>query len=334
MATLWIGGTSSLAETFFDEFRPFDGAFVLAGPEPPCQPSLASRPFVTLDLASERSVRSLFERLPLAVEAVIFGPRLSLVWGSDAHLTLISHLALLLERAAAAGVRAVLHLSSVAVSDHTLPQAGVRESDPMPPLEAIASGYDRFKRAAEEVITAECASRSLRCVHLRLSGIFSNTRRCIQCTTLRRQRYVGSYVPVRIDFNTGRNVGVAITLLLGALLEPADAARPLAPAYYYTRDAAPCPPYGAYVAAYRAASGVRAGLWVPPGLAALFVALIHLARRLVGGAWLTSLDYLMRVSEVEHTFDNGLFRRRFPEIAAAEEAVVPDGLARIARRHH
>ena len=78
---------------------------------------------------------------------------------------------------------------------------------------------------------------------------------------------------------------------------------------------------------------MRLGLWVPQPLGALVIWLIHLLRAYIGGACLVSLDYLTRVSEVEHTFDNGRFRDRFPEIAAAEELVVPDGLARIARRH-
>lgn len=117
---LWIGGTSGLALTFFEEeLGPLPGErWVCAGVDSSAPAWLAGRAsFVQLDLTSAESVASLFSRLPHAVGTLIFGARLPLV-GDDAHAMLLLHLGTLLTAAADAGVRRVLHVSSVAAADH------------------------------------------------------------------------------------------------------------------------------------------------------------------------------------------------------------------------
>ena len=105
-----------------------------------------------LDLTSGGSVASLFSRLPHPVGTLIIGARLPLV-GDDAHATLLQHLGTLLTAAADAGVLRVLHVSSVAATDHLRVQRGwSEEAPPLPPLAEYAGAYDVFKRRSEEEI--------------------------------------------------------------------------------------------------------------------------------------------------------------------------------------
>ena len=105
-----------------------------------------------LDLTSYGSVASLFSRLPHPVGTLIIGARLPLV-GDDAHATLLQHLGTLLTAAADAGVLRVLHVSSVAATDHLRAQRGwSEEAPPLPPLTEYAGAYDVFKRRSEEEI--------------------------------------------------------------------------------------------------------------------------------------------------------------------------------------
>ena len=95
---LWVGGTSGLALTFFEEeLGPLPGEhWVCAGVDSSAPAWLAGRAaFVHVDLTSAESVASLFSRLPHAVGTLIFGARLPLV-GDDAHATLLLHLGTLL----------------------------------------------------------------------------------------------------------------------------------------------------------------------------------------------------------------------------------------------
>ena len=129
---LWVGGSSALARSYFDEVHPAHRQriqLIAAAPTPPNWPLPDDVPFVELDMASAASVRTVFQRLPSGVDsgidAIIFGVRASLVWGRpEEHETLSKHLDLLVRSAAAAGCTCVLHISSIAVTDHVATQVG------------------------------------------------------------------------------------------------------------------------------------------------------------------------------------------------------------------
>jgi hypothetical protein len=132
---LWVGGTSALARTFLEELDPARrrrlGTVVLAAPEPPPWPLPAdgSVLFLHLDMLDGASVASAMHRCPVAVRALVWGVRASLVWGAELHARLNCNLERLLRSAVAGagaggrgqqggGVRFVLHVSSVAVMNH------------------------------------------------------------------------------------------------------------------------------------------------------------------------------------------------------------------------
>ena len=79
---LWVGGTSALSRTYFEEVHPARGiaAVTVAAPAPPTWALPADVTFVQLDLTSEASVATLFSRLPQKVDALVLGVRCSLVW--------------------------------------------------------------------------------------------------------------------------------------------------------------------------------------------------------------------------------------------------------------
>ena len=95
---LWIGGSSGLASTYFEELKPPRESFIVCGPDPRPQPPHPSSPypFVECDLMSHASVRTLFTRLEAdpdvttPVHTVILGVRLSLL--STDHEKLGVHL--------------------------------------------------------------------------------------------------------------------------------------------------------------------------------------------------------------------------------------------------
>lgn len=356
---LWIGGTSALARTFFDEFLDPSGAapaelrkqvqasrWVAAAPTPPRPGTLpAAVAFVPLDLSDESSVRSLFDRLPFPVDAVVLGARLSLVWGADSHTSLASHMQVLVACAAAAGAYGFVHLSSVAVANHVASQRGMDELAELPSHAHYRSSYDAFKRETEDSLSASCSELRLSCVHLRLSGILSNHPSCIQCTAIRRQARIGAGMPRPIDFNSSLNVGVALWLCLGALgggAAPAGLPR----TFYYTRptlEAAPVA-YSRVVDDYRAAHGIRLCADLPAWLAdaavaALRLLLLLLARALgtlapaasSTAAALRGLEYLLAVAAAEHSFDNTRFRAAFPQLPLHEETL-RDAFSRIRLR--
>ena len=59
-------------------------------------------------------------------------------------------------------------------------------------------------------------------------------------------------------------------------------------------------------------------------LVSAFLLLFSLLARLLGPVlpMLKSLDYLLKVSQTEHYFDNALFRHDFPEIGNKEETIL------------
>ena len=287
---IWVGGTSALARTYFDEVHSTVRDrlhIVVAAPAPPSWtlPKVGVS-FVALDLLDVKSVDSFFSRPSLldtyrtGPSVMIIGVRLSLVWAGSRQSTLAAHLGRLISRAAAAGCLGVVHISSVAVADHVVSQHNVSESAPLPALDAYHSDYDRFKRLSEVIVDDECTkanersamsgeTRMMVWTHLRISGIFSNDPACIQCTAVRNQAYISAYSSTCIDFNSSANVSHAIILLVErivrvvtALPVSADPSVPVECAadphgrrvqrvYYYTRATTAPVPYGALVADYR-----------------------------------------------------------------------------------
>ena len=108
----------------------------------------------------------------------------------EEHEQLAQHISLLIQLAAWHGCSSVLHISSIAVADHVTTQHLVTEDDPVPPVEALSSPYDRFKLRCEQIVDTTCAANRSRIktwTHLRISGIFSNDPACIQCSAVRQQ---------------------------------------------------------------------------------------------------------------------------------------------------
>ena len=334
---LWIGGSSALARTYFEEVHPARGVptMIAAAPMPPSWQLPPDVKFVSLDLSSEDSVRTLFERLPHRVDSIIFGVRASLVYGTaEEHGQLTNNLGLLLRCAAAAGVTSMLHISSIAVADHVTTQHLVRESDPVPPIDEIPSPYDRFKLRSEQVVDEICGSEGSPFsvwTHLRISGIFSNDPQCIQCTAIRRQALASLATTACIDFNSSRNVGHAIALVLErqyASSHPEDVSHLCTETkyvgrqlYYYTRCTEGPTPYWRHVSDFRRANGYWFGLWFPGWLGDVVVPPMRALARTVGTEFAKSLDYLMAVASHEHSADNSAFRRTFPEIGGSEETI-------------
>jgi len=344
---LWVGGTSALARTYFDEVHSTSSLrIIIAAPSLPAWPLPVDVVFVKLDLFSEESVGSLWQRLPHATDVLILGVRLSLVWAGDRQSALATHLRHLIDGSAKNGCRAVLHISSVAVADHVVAQHNVNESMPLPDADAYHSDYDLFKRRSEDMVDAGCTDEVgrggvMEWTHLRISGIFSNDPACIQCTAVRNQRWVSCYSRTCIDFNSSANVSHALALLAERLAsaarrppkvscQPSVETRPKR-VYFYTRSTAEPVPYGSLVADYRAAHGIWYGVWLP---AALYGAFVKFARAICDAIPLgvaRSIAYLLAVSVADHTFDNSRFRADFPELGAREESV-RDAFARIERR--
>ena len=341
--TLWIGGTAALARTYFEEIHPAPGVpqIIVAAPSPPSLWTLPSDvPLVELDLTSEASVKSLFARLPHNVDSIILGVRLSLVWSRpEQHEKLCQHIGLLLESAAEHGVTSILHISSIAVSDHIVAQHLVTEDDPVPPVNQLSSPYDRFKLRCEQIVDDFCPRRPRRIktwVHLRLSGLFSNDPACIQCTAVRRQWLLSVRSKAAIDFNSSKNSGRAIALLLERMHA---ATRPSSTSavdfhgrqlFYYTRATPQPVPYWHHVRDYRRAHSVWYGLFLPGWLTDVTVPPFRKLMQLVGAlcaavpviaALCKSLDYLMAVATAEHNADNTRFRTAFPAIEEMEETV-------------
>ena len=152
-AVLWVGGTSALARTYFEEVHAASELrIVVAAPTPPAWTLPKDVTFVELDLLCERSVATLWERVPCECGALVLGVRLSLVWAGTRQVALTTHLRLLLHGAADAGCSAVCHISSVAVMDHVSAQRNVDEDEPLPPMSVYRSEYDRFKRICEDLL--------------------------------------------------------------------------------------------------------------------------------------------------------------------------------------
>jgi hypothetical protein len=120
---------------------------------------------------------------------IIFGMRASLVTGTQIdHLSLVEHVPYFIEQVKLRFsdsdekqevlLTGILHVSSVAVMDHTKCQSMLNEDDSSSSLpdspSCYSSPYDLMKRQTEDAIASTCKELDLIFVHLRISGIFSN----------------------------------------------------------------------------------------------------------------------------------------------------------------
>ncbi|KAL3941316.1 MAG: hypothetical protein SGARI_000644 [Bacillariaceae sp.] len=249
---LWIGGTSSLARTFFANYgdvvhvverhnettRFQERKWILTGleTEAPWWIQHAAHindisiDYMSLDLtnltvksAQRFLLKDTTSRYPvtnmiIGVRPLLFDKYIF----TDQTDYMLKGLKIFLEQAVVqlSSLDYILHISSVAAADHLREQCNAEEQDPLPPLSEYHAPYDRFKRGSEDVITKICQgdgdenTKQISCCHLRLSAIFSDDRSCIQCSALDLQARVGCYLPLAIDCNSSLNVAKAINLLL------------------------------------------------------------------------------------------------------------------------
>ena len=396
-ATIWVGGTSALAQTYVEEIlrcpdrdnakkMKYNRRFVLASPNArETNGSLGCISYLPLDLTKRDSIEAFFDKLvddrkylfgsqdPNATirVTIIFGAQSSLVTGSkDEHISLAQHLPYFLDQASQRFVShgkivlvGVLHISSVAVMNHTQAQSLLTEDAPLPKLDSYASAYDITKCMAEEKLTLACQNLNIpSCVHLRISGIFSNEvppTVCIQMAAIRIQAYLGSILQTPLDMNTSYNVCHVIQLILDRMEDKLrnDDSNQYSPGlhhtYFYTRPTIDPKPYGNNLVAYRSANDIAYAIDVPDWCARIFMwALVYLFRGIARAVvvvmqgemnkkrhkWLDfacevllNLSYLLTVSMVEHTFDNSRIRSDFPELNSLEESI-HEGFVRIRKR--
>ena len=277
------------------------------------------------------------------VDLMILGVRAPLVTGDgNSHEELQVGITWLLEDAIKAGVRYILHISSVAACNHLESQVGVTEDSPCPPLHEYRGSYDRFKRCSEDIINAQ--SGLYGAIHLRLSAVFSDSTSCVQCNAMAWQSRIGpATMPLRIDCNSGRNVAHAIRMLQQELLllqhqrqqhiivnDNDDDKNPMAVVqsrvYYYTRPTIEPDnmTYGDYLRYYNLAYNVKFRIVIPFVIITYFTMAVHWI------VWktplhrigiLVSLDYLLQVAFREHTFDCSRFSKDFPNFGQHEETI-------------
>ncbi len=383
--TIWVGGSSALTQTYMEEIQDdslqkdlVEGRrFVLAFRD---VTSLSENKKATncthlpLDVTQKESIDTFFDALlsdktrhfgPLGINdtikiTIIFGIRCSLVTGSEEeHMSLVKYLSYFLHQAAASfqsdrrlHLSGVLHVSSVAVMDHTQAQSMLNEDAPLPPQLRYASPYDAMKRKTEDILSSTCKElKIVNCTHLRISGIFSNEvppTSCIQMSAVRIQAYLGSHLQTPLDMNTSYNACQAIRLVLDRM-DDVQNGNQLEQVYFYTRPTIEPRAYGDNLVAYRSAHNIGYCISVPFWVASFFMwAAIYLFRGIASAGsalsgkrnckWLeficdllNNLAYLLTVSMVEHTFDNSRIRRDFPELNLLEESVL-EGFVRIRKR--
>jgi nucleoside-diphosphate-sugar epimerase len=337
---LWIGGSSGLAETYFranSHHHMSSSAvdWILLGKErvaPGWMERLVPTAiYIQYDLSetvSSTHLDSLISDLiEIPLELIVLTVRPALVthrtrrrqWGHAARvldgLTAILTKLLLTEQRP----DRVVHVSSVAAAGRLEEQRSRSERDADPPPTALRHPYDRFKRECEELVQGLCRLNAIAYTSLRFGAIFSDCRRCIQCSAMALQAYVGPCLPNPIDCNSSRNAAN----LLRAVMENRRGS--LEPVYYYTRPLSLTKPvpYGDYLTAYRKACEIRHTLWMPVWTVRVFVLCFHLTAVLLGWMipYLHAVDYLLLVTNSEHSFDCSTVRRDFPELVATEETI-------------
>ena len=314
---LWIGGSSSLTRSYLNAFP--GEKWILTGAEKSsadwmAEPMADNCQYVACDFSqSEEILDKVLHSIPAELDCVVLGIRPPLVTHrTDAHSTLycqsildgLRHfLTSIIQRGR---VRKFIHVSSIAVVGHLDGQQNQSERDPEP--KEVLQPYDRFKHESEKLVASLC-SGSISFTNIRLGAIFSDDPSCIQCCALGLQAYVGPYLPVPIDCNSGRNAATLIHAVLG------KQERKLRPVYYYTRPTQyqqPVP-YGEYLKDFRQGNGIPFYCPLPIAVVHGFVALIHLLSVLIGSIipYLQSVDYLLQVSRREHSFDLSAVKEDF-----------------------
>jgi len=305
--TLWLGGTSSLARTYINEFGA--ESLILSGSreKPPLWVSNSIQHYVALDLltVTESDVMGLARRFP-DISSIIVGVRPLLFTpfvDPEIHRKMVQGVSLVIDIACRelGGLKFVLHLSSVAATDHLKSQHLWSETQPLTAISEYRFPYDVFKRRCEEEISDLCSKHDVLCCHLRLSALFSDDKECIQCSALDLQGRIGCYLPVAIDCNSSVNVSRAIDLLLARAEEPRVSNKASIRAiYYYTRPihlTEPVP-YGYYLQEFRRAYQIHA-IWIPVWVVNIFVSLFHCLavwNRYFGLPYIDAVDYLLQVS--------------------------------------
>jgi nucleoside-diphosphate-sugar epimerase len=334
---LWIGGSSGLAQTYFNHFEDFKDEsktntetavvgnnravrWILVGAEstaplwmPTCTPTRTFE-YYSCDLTNPSSVQTLVnDHFPSSVDQLILAVRPPLV-SPHTHAQAFRHAERMVEGLSAllqtlvsrcSKPSLVIHVSSIAAIDHLNRQSLRSESsDPDPTSESLQYPYDWFKRRCEEEVQQICSSSSVPFTNLRLGAIFSDSAGCIQCGALWLQALLGPYLTVPIDCNSSRNISSLIHQLLA---RDARIGR-LRPVYYYTRPLMlrePVP-YGEYLVAFRKAYKLSSfAAWMPSWSVRMIVHVFHVVTNLFGGfvPYLQSVDYLLQVTTTEHSFD-------------------------------
>jgi len=341
--TLWVGGTSSLARTYVNQFGTNNLVFTGVESTPPLWATEHGIPYYSLDLTvlpkQAKVAEFLFERYP-NIETIVVGVR-PLLFAAHIHTRyhefMVTGLQTLLGMACRSlkTLKFVLHASSVAAVDHLQAQVLWNESSshPLPDLSSYKAPYDLFKRRCEEEITEVCQHQyNIPCCHLRLSAIFSDEYGCIQCSALELQCRVGCYLPLRIDCNSSANVSRAMDAILSrAEQRQAQSSHGtegnvnnIKTVYYYTRPFLLNQPvaYGYYLQEFRKAYSMYF-VSVPVWLVTYFVALFHWLASwniYVGLPYVDATDYLLQVSARDHCFDCSRFAQDFPSLE--EESIL------------
>lgn len=341
--TLWVGGSSSLARTYVNQFGG-DG-LLLSGLKttPPDWVSALSIDYVSCDLTTitnskaKQLLQCISNGKKKRITNLIIGVRPILFAAYTKTMVpqkMLEGIKTLLYQARALGtIQFVLHISSVAAVDHLRAQRFVSENDEehiMPPLTEYKAPYDIFKRNCEEAISHICCEKQQQAniidvCHLRLSAIFSDDKKCIQCSALELQCRVGCYLPRPIDCNSSANVARAIQAIIQQVGQDTQKIKRV---YYYTRPLLlerPVP-YGFYLKVFRQAYGIEnSSVWIPVWVVTWFVAIFHwLAgwNRYFHLPYLDAGDYLLQVASREHSFNCAEFGRDFPNVREKEESIL------------
>lgn len=244
----------------------------------------------------------------------------------------------------------IIHISSIAAVDHINKQHLYSLQSMIDPKSIdLIYPYDRFKRRTEELIE-EIVNQynnntnnqllDMQYTNLRLGAIFSDTYHCIQCTSLALQMYIGPYLPTLIDCNSSWNISQLIHMIMIQQLLLSNnqttmtktQQRPkLRPIYFYSRPLylkRPIP-YGDYLVCYRRAYNVN---YIPMLiqyilLKWLFILPFHYMTVILSSSYIgippyiQSIDYLLQVTNHEHTFDMSETIKDFPNLINIEETI-------------
>jgi len=349
--TLWLGGSSSLARTYVNQFG--SKGLVLCGLEPEAPKWIRGQgiSYVQIDLANLTDDESLifFEQFSANITSIVVGvrPLLFAPYIDKLHSErMVKGIQKFLCHACAEleDLEFVLHISSVAIADHLRSQHFMSETDPHPPLSECKASYDIFKRRSEEEITGICGQYQIPFCNLRLSAILSDDVSCIQCSAMNLQGRIGCYFRHPLDFNSSVNVSRAIDLIISRSEmigdeidsendtdETLDRSSPKAiqQVYYYTRPLLlPRPvPLGYYLEEFRKAYQLEyTSVWIPCWIVAWLIAFFHWFASATSPAlksnqqrshpipYVEAVDYLLQVGSREHSFDCSRFAADFPEL--------------------